>query len=61
MSTKCLGVFVSLLFLAALAVGFPASLWAQSPDSDDSSTPTPIKNVVVIFKENVSFDHYFGT
>ncbi len=24
-------------------------------------TTTPIKHVVVIFDENVSFDHYFGT
>src|SRR5258708_35076871 len=28
---------------------------------DDSKTGTPIKHVVVIFQENVSFDHYFGT
>ena len=26
-----------------------------------STTSTPIKHVVVIFQENVSFDHYFGT
>jgi phospholipase C len=26
-----------------------------------SNTATPIKHVVVIFDENVSFDHYFGT
>jgi phospholipase C len=26
-----------------------------------SNTGTPIKHVVVIFQENVSFDHYFGT
>ena len=26
-----------------------------------NSTTTPIKHVVVIFDENVSFDHYFGT
>ena len=26
-----------------------------------SGTRTPIKHVVVIFQENVSFDHYFGT
>jgi phospholipase C len=26
-----------------------------------ASTATPIKHVVVIFQENVSFDHYFGT
>ena len=24
-------------------------------------TTTPIKHVVVIFDENISFDHYFGT
>ncbi len=27
----------------------------------DVQTRTPIKHVVVIFQENVSFDHYFGT
>lgn len=26
-----------------------------------TSTMTPIKHVVVIFQENISFDHYFGT
>ena len=33
-------------------------------DGDDSprgSTATPIKHLVVIFQENVSFDHYFAT
>ena len=25
------------------------------------TTQTPIKHVVVIFFENISFDHYFGT
>ncbi len=30
-------------------------------DRDDFSTKMPIKHVVVIFQENVSFDHYFGT
>ncbi len=34
----------------------PASSWAYVPP-----TATPIKHVVVIFDENVSFDHYFGT
>ncbi len=27
----------------------------------ESHTQTPIKHVVIIFQENVSFDHYFGT
>src|SRR5215470_14274080 len=26
-----------------------------------NNTATPIQHVVVIFQENVSFDHYFGT
>ena len=34
----------------------PASTWAYVPP-----TATPIKHVVVLFDENESFDHYFGT
>jgi phospholipase C len=35
---------------------------ADDRDSDDRAyTTTPIKHLVVIFQENVSFDHYFGT
>src|SRR5215831_11698272 len=30
-------------------------------DSDDQKSDTPIKHVVVIFQENVSFDHYFAS
>ena len=30
-------------------------------DGDDFPTTSPIKHVVVIFQENVSFDHYFAT
>lgn len=32
-----------------------------SKGKDSSSTTTPIKHVVVLFDENISFDHYFGT
>ncbi len=38
--------------------GFPAVALAVS---GESSTTTPIEHVVVIFQENVSFDHYFAT
>nr|WP_279237537.1 alkaline phosphatase family protein [Dyella sedimenti] len=31
------------------------------PPGKDVRTATPIKHLVVIFQENVSFDHYFGT
>jgi phospholipase C len=29
--------------------------------ADSTATTTPIQHLVVIFQENVSFDHYFGT
>ena len=34
---------------------------AAKPAASASKTATPIKHLVVIFQENVSFDHYFGT
>ena len=34
---------------------------AAKPASATPNTATPIKHLVVIFNENVSFDHYFGT
>jgi phospholipase C len=34
---------------------------ASAHANDRHATATPIKHVVVIFQENVSFDHYFGT
>ncbi|MFF3462201.1 phospholipase C [Streptomyces sp. NPDC002619] len=46
---------------AALTVlGGAAPTWAAVP-AGHSSTATPIKHVVVLFDENISFDHYFGT
>jgi phospholipase C len=63
--------FVKLKFLAAgggavaatAAVAVALGLGGASADSSvaDSATSTPIKHVVVIFDENESFDHYFGT
>jgi phospholipase C len=46
-----------------LATITPGSAYAGNKDNDgdDFKTDTPIKHVVVIFQENVSFDHYFGT
>ncbi len=49
-------VLVLAALLATLAVGaIPAHA------NPSQSTSTPIKHLVVIFQENVSFDHYFGT
>lgn len=52
-----------------VALGLTAVLGCTTaganPHSSDPaaafSTTTPIKHIVVIFQENVSFDHYFGT
>ncbi|WP_196807315.1 phospholipase C [Candidatus Solirubrobacter pratensis] len=44
---------------AAVAVGLTAA-HADTPSAVAPST-TPIKHLVVIFGENISFDHYFGT
>jgi phospholipase C len=38
----------------------PYAAWADDPAAE-FQTKTPIKHVVVIFDENNSFDHYFGT
>jgi phospholipase C len=61
--------------LAALAVSGGGVIAAQSAaagadpldkaqahtKAGEPATTTPIKHVVIIFQENVSFDHYFGT
>jgi phospholipase C len=54
---------VSALALAIAGAGAVADdqHGRDSNDSHRAPTATPIKHVVVIFQENVSFDHYFGT
>ena len=47
--------------VAASAMTLLPTYPAYAQQSGGSSTKTPIKHVVVIFQENVSFDHYFGT
>ena len=50
---------------AATAAGLIAASTASGAGTPSSApagaTSTPIKHVVVIFDENVSYDHYFGT
>ena len=58
------GALGALVLAAAAggAVALPAgSATAASTHATSSGTSTPIKHVVVIFGENVSFDHYFAT
>src|SRR5579859_4371657 len=52
------------LLLAATTTLGPISLpafAASKPGQKVPATATPIQHLVVIFQENVSFDHYFGT
>src|SRR5712664_3428077 len=47
--------------LATMTAAAIILLPTGSAFAGDGGTTTPIKHVVVIFQENVSFDHYFGT
>jgi phospholipase C len=51
----------ALAVVAASAMTLLPVSQASAQSQDGSATKTPIKHVVVIFQENVSFDHYFGT
>jgi phospholipase C len=54
-------------FTKAMAIATAAALTllpatpAFARNSKNGDTVTPIKHIVIIFQENVSFDHYFGT
>ncbi|MGH3829176.1 MAG: phospholipase C [Pseudonocardiaceae bacterium] len=45
----------------AAAVAALAAACSAAAANGQQSTATPIQHLVVIFQENVSFDHYFGT
>ena len=51
----------TLAFATAVAALTTASPGFAGEHAVRSTTVTPIKHLVVIFGENVSFDHYFGT
>jgi phospholipase C len=53
--------FTVALGLVALVAVAPAHGSASRHQNGRGDTTTPIKHLVVIFQENVSFDHYFGT
>src|SRR5215467_5445823 len=54
---------VAMVTLGVGATGVAAAVSSHSAvgGSQSSGTATPIKHLVIIFQENVSFDHYFGT
>jgi phospholipase C len=52
----------SRVFAAAVFAAAPLSpAFAAGDAADAAKTATPIKHLVVLFNENVSFDHYFAT
>src|ERR1019366_4409908 len=56
------GLFGAVAFGVTGAIaGEAASTSAHNQGGGKGNTATPIKHLVVIFDENVSFDHYFGT
>ncbi len=66
MLTTALGAAAVAVPLVATAGGAPSLASAAKVGRDGRRpaaplTTTPIKHLVVIFDENVSFDHYFGT
>ncbi|HXR70513.1 alkaline phosphatase family protein, partial [Actinocrinis sp.] len=50
----------SVIALSGSAFG-QASSGHPAANPSWGNTTTPIKHLVVIYQENVSFDHYFGT
>src|ERR1700739_4285994 len=61
---------VALLAVAAISIGRPVIAGQDNTDKADKNaavnpntlkTKYPIKHLVVVFNENRSFDHYFGT
>jgi phospholipase C len=57
--TAAAGLFAAMAFGVTSAI---ASGAAPAANQDQGNgTTTPIKHLVVIFDENISFDHYFGT
>jgi phospholipase C len=57
--TKNFHRMAGLLVVASLAVAVPVATAGDA--AGRYVTKTPIKHVVIIFQENESFDHYFGT
>src|SRR2546425_1916466 len=55
------GVAVVVATLATLAGAAAGQAGRADKPGGSTATTTPIQHLVVIFQENVSFDHYFAT
>ncbi|HML10284.1 MAG TPA: phospholipase, partial [Stellaceae bacterium] len=64
LSAAAIALLAPVAMPAPAAEPSPGAVAPASPSSDaaeSAATVTPIKHLVVIFQENVSFDHYFAT
>ncbi|MFF7140417.1 phospholipase C [Streptomyces nodosus] len=60
-TTRSLGALAGAVALVALAAGAPVRGAAADAGPPRTPTATPIEHLVVLFGENISFDHYFAT
>src|SRR5277367_6211023 len=58
LAAACVAATLAAILTAGL---MPGLAQAQTAGNVSSPTATPVKHLVVIFDENVSFDHYFAT
>jgi phospholipase C len=56
-----LGPCVATVAAAATALALTSAFTSPAFAQEAPETATPIKHLIVIFQENISFDHYFGT
>src|ERR1700761_9080412 len=61
MRKKLLALGAAAVLVGAAVIGISMSGAAPSTTAALPNPTTPIEHVVVIFPENESFDHYFGT
>jgi phospholipase C len=61
MQHKSMISFTAGLFTAGAVLSSAFAGQSVQVNADALPTSTPIKHLVVIFEENISFDHYFGT
>ncbi|MCU1455188.1 MAG: phospholipase [Acidimicrobiales bacterium] len=59
--SRLFGSLLATTSLVGVAVAATTGIGQADPKPPPPPTATPIQHVVVIFQENVSFDHYFAT
>jgi phospholipase C len=61
MTVASAGPIVIMSITLLLVTSVMISVASEAYSATENLTATPIKHLVVIFQENISFDHYFAT